>query len=325
MHRYPVLNLGRSRTGLGQAPPGRTLLEQACDAINYYNMFPDVDSESMAAKQAAVAAMRGLFQSARATTQEDFEQVKNKIRKGCNAGEALLSQIQPTTPTMTTPYNPVQSIDTRPIPTTPLGPGTPGLTAPGDDIASIDRTFRVSTREENPPPPEYEPFTVSSREENPPPPEYPPFTVSSREENPPPYEPPPPYQPPPPVASQGNGCFYCAGQGYRWGAPSSGCERTGLNQSDCENLARLDLDIRGIAQTPAMTPPQPQIIDTPATGGQESCTGPGVFWDGRECRGSVRSGFGNYGGIAFGGGGGMTAAPSFMGSRFPVINLARRG
>jgi hypothetical protein len=281
MYRYPIINLGRSQI-LGQ---GRTLLEQACDAINYYNMFPDVDEDSMAAKRSAIAAMKGLFRSAGANTQEEFEEVKKKIRKACSPGEALLSQIQPTTPTMTTPYHPVPSSHTgyTSPPTPAPGPGTPGPKPPGVDIASIDTTFRVSSREENPPPPEYQPFTVSSREENPPPPEYQPFTVSSREENPPPYEPPPPYQQPPPVASQGNGCFYCPGQGYRWGAPSSGCERTGLNQSDCESIASGDRGVRS-----------------------------GIPY------GSVAFGGG---GMPVPGG---IEATSLRGSRFPVVNLGRR-
>lgn len=54
------------------------------------------------------------------------------------------------------------------------------------------------------------------------------------------------------------------------------------------------------------------------SGDPNAVCGPGEFWDGRQCRGSVSGNFGNLMNTAFGGGGGTSmpgtvAAPSFMG------------
>jgi hypothetical protein len=148
------------------------------------------------------------------------------------------------------------------------------------------------------------------------------------------------------------------GKGYSWGARPSGGETTGLNQAACENLIRLDREIRGLPQLTAQQPQvqqaqiadmtqnqyswnnaaQQQQVTTPApvaTGGPASCP-PGQFWDGRQCRGSVAPGFSNLmnvasmapatsvaSGLTDFTGGGMTAATSFMGGRkkYLVQNL----
>lgn len=76
---------------------------------------------------------------------------------------------------------------------------------------------------------------------------------------------------------------------------------------------------------------------TPTEGAIACDTSRGQFIDPRtgQCRGSVAPGFGGYGGVAFGGGGGMTvpggleagggmtSAVSFMGRRYPVMNIGR--
>lgn len=326
--RYPVVNLGHS-----QLSQGRTLLEQACDAINYYNMFPDTDSDSMAAKAAAVAAMRGLFQSAAASTQEDFDYIKDKIRKNCNAGEDLLSQVQLTTPAMTTPYSPVSSTDTGYTPP-PLGPGTPGVVNPYKPVATGG--FRIL------PPIEIEeapPATTGSEPEPEPPrpPQTPPQTPSK------------PFVPPPPmVATGGPGCYYVPGQGYSWGPRPSGGESTGLNQRDCESIRQRDREVRGIpventqaAQTSQVSnqqtssegiynPNAPMAPQGRAPVASTDCShlGPYAWFDGRQCRpGSVNQSGGSLVSSAMNlGPSGMTtgAVPFGMGGRIPTQPLMTR-
>jgi hypothetical protein len=125
-------------------------------------------------------------------------------------------------------------------------------------------------------------------------------------------EPPPPPPKPPatpaPVATGATGCWYVMGQGYSWGPRPSGGESTGLSQSDCNNIASVDRQVRGLpplqtptaqnlqpstttptaTMTPSTAPPAPpKPPPAPvATGGPGAC-GPGQFWDGTKCRGSV--------------------------------------
>lgn len=268
--RIPIVNLGGvwnplprpRRNSLGE----KTLLEQACDLVYYFQMFPGDDSQSMAAKQEAIDAMKGLLSN---LDKEDWNNARDSIKSHCNPpGEDIFEYIQfplpenplPPPPPPTNPNTP--STD-KPKPPPPLGPSAvaTGYKPPEPEFPTGSEgpfptgsepepePFTVSSREENPPPPEPEPFTVSSREENPPPPEPEPFTVSSREENPPPPPPPPPYQPyqpPPPVPTPSVGCWYVQGQGYSWGPRPSGGESTGLNQNDCEAIRQRDLAVRGI-------------------------------------------------------------------------------
>lgn len=315
MRTYPVVNLGARHPSLGQAP-GKTPLEQACDAINYYNMFPDDDIDSQKAKDAAIGAMQGLLSI---VAPEDRAYAADKIKNYCHAGQDLFDHIQLPLPQPNPPLeNPNPPVAT---PTPPPKPGTPGMKPTGDPVASIyNPPFMVSSREENPPPyepPMTDPFAVSSREENPQPPAPDPFAVSSRDENPQPPTPNPfavssraenPQAPP--VASVGEGCWYTPGQGYSWGPRQSSGESTGLNKNDCNSLIARDREVRGL---PALTQPVP-VVNTEAAqtttptnatglapqasqgnqppyapvatgGGASDCVYPN-FWDGRQCRGS---------------------------------------
>lgn len=360
--RYPVVNL---QPRLGQVKEFETLTDQqlsriqnATDTYNNWKDWSDTPTGDRYMRDAVSDIQSAIDSVPEAVRLGAMQEIQKYID---NLDQDMLDRLRmpgPGTPRAEPGAAPVASIDrarTEPPPPPPTNPpvasGQPGPGySPHEPVADIAPKSYPPYQ----PPEEPEPtgFTGSEPE--------PPVEVKNPPPPPPIAKPPPP--PPPPVASGGNGCYYTFGQGYSWGARPPSGEPTGLNQAACQNLIAMDREIRGLpaqntappssnvqAQTtqqntasmaPQTPPPKPPGNAPVATGGPAAC-GPGQFWDGTRCRGSVAPGFGNLMNAA-GGGGGEAAAgispsnldinpasianASFAGigsrkRRYPVVNL----
>jgi len=305
-------------------------LSRLCDAVLSWYGAPNTNEGGRTMRD-AVADIKSILGPMGLT---DRRAAEAQIRQVCPRNPTpILDQIPfavpPTAEQTTTAYTPFSTRETPP-------PPPPEAYKP---VQSVDRVIRE----------EYEEPAESLGPEGL---TYPPPPIMGPPGNPipPPMIPTGPTTPSGPVK-----CWYTPGQGYSWGPPPSGAQPTDIQkQSDCENLVRTQGEIRGFAVQPPQVPAQAQVTDqstgmtaTQAASGMQPpapvATGipcdpmRGQFIDPvtRQCRGSVATG-GGYGGVAFGGGGGMTipggleagggmtAATAFMGARFPVMNIRRR-
>ncbi len=362
--RFPVMNLSPR---LGQIKTFDIMSDQelsrVCQAVNTFNEWGGPWADTATGQRYRSDAIADV-QSAINRHPDYKPGAIDEIRKFCDNSEELLDHIQKpgpgtgpytgTTPEGTTPP-PVPSVDIARSwqPTIPPNTNPPVATGqPGPGAGAFYPRQPIAT---GGPGPGYNPVptgtTGSEPEETNPPVQ----TGGVREFNQPP---PPPMPPPtpPPVASVDNGCWYVMGQGYSWGPRPQSGEPTGLNQAACQNIISVDRQVRGLPplvttpgatvqqqttspQTPPMTatqatPPPKLPPPTPppvATGGPGSC-GPGQFWDGTRCRGSVASIPSLPGGLAPSGGaalppGGLELPPGLtegvsgisMGSRIPLV------
>jgi len=307
------------------------VLARICAAVDAYN-----DADTSWSSPDAAAGERTQRDST-ATIQSVINGVppglKNaaiwEIRKYCDGADAVLDTVVkpgPGTPPAIPPsQDMVPSTDrTRPPepppPPNEYPPVATGQRGPGR--GAFGWRPSVVTGQPGPgfTPPPSPPMPIPTGSE--PEPEMPQPVPTGQQPSPPP--PPPPYTPPPSVATPSVGCWYVMGKGYMWGERPSGGESTGLNQKDCQDLIARDLDVRGLSvQTPqGQTSQQTGTVNsTPSWNTAPGATrpqdngvasvdcGPGKFWDGTKCRGSV-SMPSLPGGIP-GDSGGMTASTSF--------------
>jgi hypothetical protein len=351
MRFFPVVNLSPR---LGQVKEFPILpdaaLARICEAVKEYNEWKDWADTPTGDRHLRDAISN--VQSMINTVRPDFQKgAAQEISKYCDNSDDLIGHLNvyqgTTTPAIPPSQTPVATSDTsRPQPPPPPPNTNPPVATgqPGPGRGAFGWRPSVATGQFGPgytPPPETpEPVGTTGSEPEP-------------EPTPPPPMPPPT---PPPVASVDNGCWYVMGQGYSWGPRPPSGESTGLNQAACQNIISVDRQVRGLPpltatpgatvqqqttspQTPPMTatqapaPPKPPPPTPPpvATGGPGSC-GPGQFWDGTRCRGSVASlpslpgGLGPSGGAALPPGGlelppGLTEGVSgiSMGSRIPLV------
>lgn len=304
MRFFPVVNLGQYVQEFEGLPLDGQTLSRLCDAVNAWYGASST-SEGARTMRDAVADIKSILGPMGLT---DRRAAEAQMRQVCRNPTPLLDQIPfavpPTAEQTTTAYTPFSTRETPP-------PPPPETYKP---VASVDRFIRDEYEE---PAESLGPEGIT----------YPPPPVMG-----------PPGKPiPPPMVSTGPAaCWYTPGQGYSWGSQPPGGQATEVQkQSDCENLVRLDQEIRGLTAAPTTTPAQPQVTDH-ATGEEQTAvptqgTAPcpvGSFIDPitRKCRGSVATGAGGGGlfnqAMNLGPSGGVAASGiSLMGQRYRVVNL----
>lgn len=297
MRLFKVVNLPRS---LGQGRLFETLSDQElariCGAVNKFNEWKNWADTPTGDRymRDAVADVQSIISKVPKGIQPAAIQ---DIKNNCDNADDLIGFLKlnlPGTYPMTTPGQaPVATGDTSrdpgPIPPNTNPPVATGQ--PGPNRGAFDTRPLVQS---GLPGPGYRPYQE-------------PITPTGSE---PPFQEPPSPPPPvpamqrPPVATPSAGCWYTAGKGYSYGAyPGSGAELVPLSASDCQSLVQRDREVRGLPvetpgqvqqaqyqqpaqQTSFMGPGAFNQTSRPPDVASQDC-GPGRFWDGVKCRGSV--------------------------------------
>lgn len=316
MRRFPVVNLGQFE-GLPLDPE---TLSRLCDAVNTYNAAartpdryrtPEIDRMG----RDALADVKSILGPMNLTNRRAAEA---QLWKNCGGQgvRPILDQIPFAEPP------PAEQVTTAQTPFYSPGPAQPP--PPYKPVASVD-------------PNDTGPRTLPPHFTEGPAPIYPPAIETGTAEF-------------PGLTPTGSGagpagelgCWFVPGQGHIWGPRPPGAERTDLKESDCANLERLRQEVSSISYQTT----QPVEFTQEAPPGTQAALSPnrfdltpqenrpdvastmcpiGSFVDPvtRECRGSVKTGYGNLTNLTNIASMAPAATAFTMGRRIQVKNLGQ--